>query len=100
VPSLAIPNSQRRIASIVIAVLLSAGGPAAASAETPGPDPDDASCLGLGSSFYAHFATGQRALVAHLVKDEFSSAPGEHYRVFAQEKEGGSIPAPCGSRLE
>jgi hypothetical protein len=60
---------------------------------------DNASCIGLGSSFYARFATQQRAQVAHLVKD-FAETPGEHYRVFAQEKEGGSIPSPCGTRME
>jgi hypothetical protein len=56
--------------------------------------------MGLGSSFYARFATQQRAQVAHLVKDYFAETPGEHYRVFAQEKEGGSIPSPCGTRME
>ena len=25
---------------------------------------------------------------------------GDYYAVFAQEKEGGAIPAPCGTRLE
>ena len=61
---------------------------------------DNASCMGLGSSFYARFATQQRAHVAHLVKEYFAETPGEHYRVFAQEKEGGSIPSPCGTRME
>jgi hypothetical protein len=56
--------------------------------------------MGLGSSFYALFATQQRAQVAHLVKDYFAETPGEHYRVFAQEKEGGSIPSPCGTAME
>ena len=59
-----------------------------------------ASCMGLGSRYYAHFATGQRAAVAHLVKEFFGPMPGEHYREFAQEKEGGSIPSPCGTRIE
>jgi hypothetical protein len=61
---------------------------------------EHASCMGLGSSFYGLFAPGQRADVAHLVKDSFAQAPGEHYRMFAQEKEGGSIPSPCGTRIE
>jgi len=61
---------------------------------------ENASCMGLGSSFYALFATGQRAGVALIVKDSISEIPGDHYRIFAQEKEGGSIPAPCGTRIE
>ena len=61
---------------------------------------ENASCMGLGSSFYAHFAPQQRAQVAHLVKEYFAEAPGEHYRTFAQEKEGGAIPSPCGTRIE
>jgi len=61
---------------------------------------DNASCMGIGSSFHALFAAQQRAHVAHLVKDYFAEAPGEHYRVFAQEKEGGSIPSPCGTAIE
>lgn len=56
--------------------------------------------MGLGSSFYALFATGQRAVVAPIVKDDISEVPGEHYRLFAQEKEGGSLPSPCGTRIE
>ena len=61
---------------------------------------NNASCMGMGSSFYARFATQQRAHVAHLVKEYFAETPGEHYRVFAQEKEGGSIPSPCGTAIE
>ena len=61
---------------------------------------ENASCMGLGSSFYAVFANQQRAHVAHLVKEYFAETPGEHYRVFAQEKEGGSIASPCGTRIE
>jgi len=64
------------------------------------PNDDNASCMGLGSSFYALFATQQRAHVAHLVKEYFAEAPGERYRIFAQEKEGGSIPSPCGTAIE
>ena len=61
--------------------------------------------MGLGSHFYAHGAGspgvhGVRADISHLVKEFFSAAPGQHFRLFAQEKEGGSIPAPCGSRIE
>ena len=59
-----------------------------------------ASCMGLGSSFYGKFAPQQRAQVAHLVKEFFAEAPGERYRAFAQEKEGGSIPSPCGTAIE
>jgi len=65
-----------------------------------GPNDVNASCMALGSSFYAHFATQQRAHVAHLVKEYFAEAPGERYRIFAQEKEGGSIPSPCGTAIE
>jgi hypothetical protein len=56
--------------------------------------------MGLGSAFYAQFATTQRALVAQIIHDDISPVPGEHYRIFAQEKEGGAIPAPCGTRIE
>jgi len=61
---------------------------------------DNASCMGLGSSFYGQFALQQRAHVAHLVKEFFAETPGERYRMFAQEKEGGSIPSPCGTAIE
>ena len=64
------------------------------------PDPDHASCMGLGSFFYATFAVGQRADVSQIVREAISAVPGEHYRLFAQEKEGGSIPEPCGTRIE
>jgi hypothetical protein len=69
------------------------------------PDPDNASCMGLGSYFYAQGAgfegvTGVRADIAHIVKDAISPVPGEYLRTFAQEKEGGSIPEPCGARVE
>ena len=69
------------------------------------PDPDHASCMGLGSYFYAQGAgfedvTGVRAEIAHIVKDAISPVPGEYLKAFAQEKEGGSIPAPCGARIE
>ena len=61
---------------------------------------DNASCMGLGSSYYARFAIRQRAHVAHLVKEYFAENPGEHYRAFAREKEGGSIQSPCGTAIE
>lgn len=59
--------------------------------------------MGSGSSFYGTFAPRQRAFVAAFVIDDAQSsaaAPGATYAVFAREKEGGSIPAPCGTRLE
>jgi hypothetical protein len=93
-------NSRRRITAIGVAVFLSIGAGGTAPAATGAPDPEHAACMGLGSSFYAHLATGQRALVARLVREEISPVPGQHYRIFAQEKEGGAIPAPCGARIE
>jgi hypothetical protein len=63
----------------------------------------NASCLGLGSSFYGQFAPQQRAFVSAFVNEvafEAGVPPGETYSLFGQEKEGGSIPAPCGTRLE
>jgi len=75
-----------------------------ASAGTiPDPAADDASCLGSGSSFYGTFAPRQRAFVAAAVISQAAGSDGvagDIYQVFAQEKEGGSIPAPCGTRLE
>jgi hypothetical protein len=93
----------KRLLAIVVSALalsLAAAGPANAA-----PNAEHASCMGLGSQFYAHGAGspgvhGVRADISHLVKEFFSSAPGQHFRLFAQEKEGGSIPAPCGSRIE
>jgi hypothetical protein len=41
-----------------------------------------------------------RADIAHIVKDAISPVPGEYLKTFAQEKEGGSIPEPCGARIE
>ena len=91
---------KRSIAVLVTAGALCLGFSGSALAA---PNAEHASCMGLGSHWYAHGAgsdaKGVRAAVAHLVKD-FSPAPGEHYRLFAQEKEGGSIPAPCGARIE
>jgi hypothetical protein len=34
------------------------------------------------------------------VKEFFAAAPGQYVRDFAREKEGGTIPAPCGARIE
>jgi hypothetical protein len=69
------------------------------------PDPDNASCMGLGSYFYAHGAgfegvSGVRADIQHIVKDAISPVPGEYLKIFAQEKEGGAISEPCGARIE
>ena len=88
---------KRRLGMLVavLAICLGITGTAAAA-----PNADNASCMGLGSSFYAHMAPGQRADVQHLVKEFFAEAPGTYLRNFAHEKEGGSIPAPCGSRIE
>jgi hypothetical protein len=69
----------------------------------PDPAGDDASCMGSGSAFYGVFAPQQRAFVAEFVIDQAADAdqpPGETYQAFAQEKEGGSIPTPCGTRIE
>jgi hypothetical protein len=78
-------------------VLVSAG-PASARA-----NPDNASCMGLGSAFYGQFAPQQRAFVSLFVNEIAMTEgvpPGETYSTFGQEKEGGSIPSPCGTRLE
>jgi hypothetical protein len=90
---------------LAIAVSTTALLLASAGAATAAPNAEHASCMGLGSHFYAHGAGspgvhGVRADISHLVKEFFSAAPGEHYRLFALEKEGGSIPAPCGARIE
>jgi len=76
-------------------LLLAAAGPAPAQE----PAAEEASCMGLGSSFYGQFAPQQRAFVAEFVNG-LEGPGGEYYAVFAQEKEGGTIPAPCGTRLE
>ena len=90
------------IAAALAAATMSLGVAGTALAE---PNPDNASCMGLGSSFYAHGAgaegvTGVRADVSHLVKEGISPVPGQYLRDFAGEKEGGSIPEPCGARIE
>ena len=81
-----------------VALLLAASGPALAQ-DQPGALEDNASCMGLGSSFYGQFAPQQRAFVALIVND-LNDVPGQYYLGFAQEKEGGTIPAPCGTRIE
>ena len=82
-------------AVVAAGALLTAAGSAAAQEQAA----DNASCMGLGSSFYGQFAPQQRAFVADFVNG-LEGPAGEYYRVFAQEKEGGTIPAPCGTRLE
>ena len=75
----------------------------AGAATIPAPAVDNASCMGSGSAFYGTFAPQQRAFVAQFVIDQAAAAgtaPGATYAVFAQEKEGGSIPEPCGTRIE
>ena len=92
---------ESRMIAVVAAtatLLLAAAGPASAQ-DSPAGAEANASCMGLGSSFYGQFAVQQRALVAHFV-NERPGIPGEYYVGFAQEKEGGSIPAPCGTRIE
>lgn len=89
----------RRMLISLLAALAIAGAPAVASAA----DADDASCMGLGASFYGQFAPRQMAFVADYVNDTAKAAdlaPGTTYSFFAAEKEGGTIPAPCGTRLE
>jgi hypothetical protein len=81
-----------------IGLLVASSSPAFAQ-EAPAAASDNASCMGLGSSFYGQFAPQQRAFVAMFVND-LDGVPGAYYVGFAQEKEGGTIPAPCGTRIE
>jgi len=86
----------------IVTLSLLAPGVAMAGA-LPAPAVDRASCMGSGSSFYGTFAPQQRAFVAAFVVEQAATAgtsPGGTYAMFAQEKEGGSIPAPCGTRIE
>ena len=83
------------VAIITMSALLLTAGQAAAQ-EHPA---REASCMGLGSSFYGQFAPQQRAFVADFVND-LEGPAGDYYTVFAREKEGGAIPAPCGTRIE
>ena len=90
--------------TITTAAVVLVASLATAGAATAEPNPSHASCMGLGSAFYAHGAgtagvTGVRADVVHIVQD-FASVPGAYLSTFAQEKEGGAIPAPCGARIE
>jgi hypothetical protein len=55
--------------------------------------------MALGSEFYAQFAPQQRAFVALIVADNHE-VPGLWYREFAQEKEGGTLAFPCGTKIE
>ena len=89
----------RRILISVIAAVTIAGVPAMAKAT----EADDASCMGLGASFYGQFAPRQMAFVADYVNETARAAglaPGVTFSFFAGEKEGGAIPSPCGTRLE
>ncbi len=64
---------------------------------------DNASCMGLGASFYGQFAPQQMAFVAAFVNGTALTAgvpPGTTYSLFAREKEGGGLPSPCGTGLE
>jgi hypothetical protein len=93
----------RRFIAILISAVALAMVPAGAALAQPAPE--HASCMGLGSYFYAQGAgfegvRGVRADIAHIVKDAISPVPGEYLNAFAQEKEGGSIPEPCGARIE
>ena len=85
------------VASFASLVLLVPG--VAIAGSLPAPAVDAASCMGSGSSFYGTFAPQQRAFVAALANSQ-PGTPGATYTVFAQEKEGGAIPAPCGTRIE
>ncbi len=90
--------------AVLGAAVLPLLAPSAAHADAlPDPAVDSASCMGSGSAFYGTFAPEQRAFVAAAVIDAATAGgttPGDTYAVFAQEKEGGSIPSPCGTRLE
>jgi hypothetical protein len=76
---------------------------AATSATAQSEAEENASCMGLGASFYGQFAPQQMGFVAQFVIDQADitgEVPGETFSEFAGEKEGGSIPSPCGTRLE
>lgn len=87
-------------------IAVAAGVAALAFASTPAlaePSAENASCMGLGSAFYGQFAPQQRAFVSDAVNAAAGAEgvpPGSVYSTFAAEKEGGAIPAPCGTRLE
>jgi hypothetical protein len=92
---------RRPAVALATALLWAAGAGSAYAAygEEPGPDAEHASCMALGSEFYAHFATQQRAFVAQIVAD-VHEVPGQWYAQFATEKEGGALPFPCGTGIE
>ena len=84
--------------SLVVALVF-----AIAPSTASGADEENASCMGLGASFYGQFAPQQMAFVAAFVNATAMAAgdpPGATYRFFAGEKEGGALPTPCGTRLE
>jgi hypothetical protein len=87
----------RKIAAVALTAASVFGSAAVASAQEPAAE--TASCMGLGSAFYGQFAPQQRAFVALYVND-LEGPAGDYYTLFAQEKEGGAIAAPCGTRLE
>lgn len=89
--------TSRIMATLTLVAASFLGSAGIASAQEP--EADNASCMGLGSGFYGQFAPQQRAFVAHYV-NEMEGPAGAYYTLFAQEKEGGSIPAPCGARIE
>ena len=91
-------SARRALATSAAALVIMVAASSPAGAQT-GAGEENASCMGLGSSFYGQFAPQQRAFVAMFVND-LDGTPGEYYASFAQEKEGGAIPAPCGTRLE
>lgn len=92
--------STRTITAVTAALIVLAASLISCARASADASIENASCMGLGSSFYARFAPQQRAHVAHLVKEFFAESPGEYLRQFAQEKEGGSIPSPCGTAIE
>jgi hypothetical protein len=91
----------RTLATFVLTGMLLLASAARASAEDAAePGADNASCLGLGSSFYGQFAPQQRAFVAMFVNEQ-DGTPGDYYVGFAQATEGdGTYPPPCGTRIE
>ena len=93
---------RRLLSATIAAAALCAAVPGPATAQyggPPGPNLEHASCMGLGSEFYAQFATQQRAFVAQIVAD-VHDVPGLWYMQFATEKEGGALPFPCGTGIE
>jgi hypothetical protein len=79
--------------------VLAFAAPAASADGLGDPATGTASCMGAGASFYGTFAPQQMAFVAESVVIQDGPA-GAVFSVFGQEKEGGAIPSPCGTRLE